>query len=315
MSAPTAAEALQAATVGQALDTAARSLRAAGVDGARRDARLLLAAALGLDPAAILARPERTLTPAERDRAAGLIARRGRGEPVSRILARREFWSLELAVCPDTLDPRPDSETLVDAVLTRLTDRGAALNVLDLGTGTGCLLLALLSELPAARGLGTDISPRALATARGNARRLGFASRTAFVADSWGRGLSGRWQVIVSNPPYIKDQDIPALAAEVAGFDPPSALAGGPDGLTAYRDLIPQAARLLAPDGWLALEIGRNQQDAVEDLLTRQGLRPEARIRDLAGIERCLLARSENGTGKAAKKWLEIGELPTKLKT
>jgi len=291
----TASAAIEIATVGQALDSAAGRLRAVGLDGARRDARLLLAAALALDPAAILARPERTLTKAEQDRIAALIARRARGEPVSRILGRREFWSLDFAVTADTLDPRPDSETLVGAVLACLPDRAAPLDILDLGTGTGCLLLALLSELPAARGLGIDTCPRALAVARSNARCLGLAARAAFAADSWGRALSGTWQVIVSNPPYIRDQDIPALAPEVAGFDPYLALAGGPDGLAAYRDLIPESARLLAPDGWLALEIGQDQQDAVEDLLTRNGLRPEARIGDLAGIDRCLLARAGKG--------------------
>lgn len=283
------------ATVERALDSATRSLRAAGLEGARRDARLLLAEALALEPVATLARPERTLTLAEQDRIAALIARRMRGEPVSRILGRREFWSLDFTVTPDTLDPRPDSETLIGAVLARLPDRGAPLDILDLGTGTGCLLLALLSELPAARGLGIDVCPRALATARGNAQRLGLAARTAFVADSWGRGVSGVWQVIVSNPPYIREQDIPALAPEVAEFDPHLALAGGPDGLAAYRALLPQAASLLAPDGWLALEIGQNQQNAVEELLTRNGLRTEARISDLAGNDRCVLARTGSG--------------------
>lgn len=283
-------------TVRRTLDEATRRLREAGVSGARRDARLLLAATLGLDPGAILARPERPLTAAEAERVAVSIARRARHEPVARILGRREFWSLEFAVSRATLDPRPDSETLVGAVLARLPDRAAARRILDLGTGTGCLLLALLSELPAARGLGTDLCPHALETARDNARRLGLADRAAFVADSWGRGLTGAWQVIVSNPPYIREQDIPALAPEVAGFDPHLALAGGPDGLAAYRELIPRCARLLAPDGWLALEIGQGQEDAVDVLLDRHGLRSAARVTDLAGIVRCLLARPANGT-------------------
>lgn len=289
------------ATVGRSLETAARRLRAAGIEGARRDARLLLAAALDLDPAAVMAWPERRLAPGERARIDALVARRAAREPVSRILGRREFWSLDIAVSAATLDPRPDSEALVAAMLARLPDRSAPLEILDLGTGTGCLLLALLSELPAARGLGTDICPEALVTARGNAERLGLARRAAFVADSWGQGLAGSWQAIVSNPPYIKDRDIAALAPEVAEYDPRAALSGGADGLEAYRALIPQATRLLAPDGLLGLEIGHDQQSAVEDLLAGNGLRPEARIRDLAGIERCLVARPARG-GQRPKK-------------
>lgn len=277
-------------TVGRVLDAAAGRLCRAGIEGARRDARLLLAAALGLDPAQVLARPERPLSPIELDRAEAMIARRAAREPVSRILGRREFWGLEFAITPVVLDPRPDSETLVQAVLDRLDGRTAGLDILDLGTGSGCLLLALLSELPAARGLGLDVSEAALGVARKNAAILGFSARTRFEQGSWGVNLKGVWQVIVSNPPYINDQEFEGLAPEVALHDPREALAAGPDGLDAYRALLPQAVRLLAPGGLLALEAGIGQQMTVEALVRASGLVPLGRVRDLGGIERCLLA-------------------------
>ena len=277
-------------TVGQFLDAAAGRLDKAGVEGARRDARLLLAAVLGLDPAQVLARPERPLSLMELDRAEAMIARRAAREPVSRILGRREFWGLEFAITPAVLDPRPDSETLVQAVLDRLDDRTAGLDILDLGTGSGCLLLALLSELPAARGLGLDVSEAALGVARNNAAILGFSARAHFQQGSWGAGLEAPWQVIVNNPPYLKDTKFEGLAPEVALYDPREALAAGPDGLDAYRTLMPQAARLLAPGGLLALELGIGQQMTVEALVRASGLVPLGRVRDLGGIERCLLA-------------------------
>jgi release factor glutamine methyltransferase len=218
-----------------------------------------------------------------------MTARRAPREPVSRILGRREFWSLEMKVTPATLDPRPDSESLVGAVLARIAEPSAAIRILDLGTGCGCLLLALLSELPRARGLGVDIDLEALAAARDNARGLGLAARAGFAKSDWGRDLVGSWQLIVSNPPYIKDSAIADLAPEVARYDPPRALSGGEDGLEAYRQLAPQISRLLAADGMAALEVGRGQADAVERLLGEAGLRTLDRTRDLAGIERCLV--------------------------
>ena len=276
-------------TAGRFIAAAAARLEAAGVEGARRDARLLLAAALGAGPEALLARPERLLDSAEAAHAEALIARRVAREPVARILGKREFWGLAFKVTPAVLDPRPDSETLVRAVLDRLDGRTADLDILDLGTGSGCLLLALLSELPGARGLGVDISEAALEVARENAGILGFSSRAHFRQSSWGAGLEGSWQVIVNNPPYIKETEFEGLAPEVARHDPRLALAGGPDGLDAYRALLPQAARLLAPGGLLALEVGIDQQEAVEALVKSVDLVPLGRVRDLGGIERCLV--------------------------
>ncbi len=296
------------ATVARALAAAAARLAAAGVEDPRRDARLLIAAALEAGPERLIAEPERVLDGAEAGRIAASIARRAAREPVSRILGRRGFWSLELEITPDTLDPRPESETLVAAVLARIRAQGlvgAPLSVLDLATGSGCLLLALLSELPAARGLGLDIRAAALEVARRNARKLGLSHRARFAAGDWagdwGAGLDRSWQLIVSNPPYITEAEIEDLAPEVARYDPRLALTAGSDGLDAYRKLLPRAACLLGRGGMLALEVGCRQQDAVTALLVASGLTPLGRYRDLGGIERCLLA-SRGKPGELARK-------------
>ncbi len=218
-------------TIAQALAAAAARLAASGIADPRRDARLLIAAAIEAGPEHLIAHPDRVLDGAETAQAEALIARRAAREPVARILGRREFWSLEFEITPDTLDPRPDSETLVAAVLERIRAQGlisAPLSVLDLGTGSGCLLLALLSELPAARGLGLDISAAALDVARRNARILGYSDRSRFEIGDWGAGLDGSWQLIVSNPPYITEAEIGELAPEVARYDPRLALTAGP---------------------------------------------------------------------------------------
>ena len=289
------AAALEDHTVAGALAWAAGELGAAGVPEPRRDARLLLAHVLDAPQERLIGYPERALGTAARGRFASLIARRARREPVARILGRREFWSLPLTITPDTLDPRPESETLVAAVLDQLDERGAALEILDLGTGSGCLLLALLSELPNARGLGCDLSPGALAAAADNAAALGLAGRARFEHGDWAEGLSGAWQVIVSNPPYIRDGELESLDPEVAAYEPRLALSGGADGLAAYRRLVPQAAGLLAPGGLVALEVGLGQAETVAGLLTDAGLCTIGKARDLAGLDRCLLARKQPG--------------------
>jgi release factor glutamine methyltransferase len=289
------ATALARRTVGDALDWAARELAAAGVEGARRDGRILLAQALGTSPDQVFAYPERPLTDSQWADFAVLAARRRAREPVSRIRGRREFWSLEFKISAATLDPRPESETLVEAVLDRIGDRAEDLTILDLGTGSGCLLLALLRELPRARGLGVDIDPAALAVARDNAEHLGLSERAAFRHSDWGRELTGMWPVIVGNPPYIVDSDIDGLDPEVARYDPRAALDGGPDGLDAYRALAPEVFRLLAPGGLAALEIGIGQAQAVETVLSAAGLRSAGRIEDAGGRTRCILAISGDG--------------------
>ncbi len=277
-------------TAGAAMAAAAARLAAAGVAEPRLDARLLVAHALGVAPQAVFTRPEMPVAPGQRAALDALVARRAAREPVSRILGRRGFWTLDLALGPDTLDPRPDSETVVEAVLAARPDRARALRLADFGTGSGCLLLALLAELPAAWGLGVDRSAGALAVARANARTAGLAGRAAFVCADWGGGLAGRFDVIVANPPYIPDGDIAGLEPEVAEYDPRLALAGGADGLDAYRALAPHLARLLAPGGVVALEVGQAQAATVAAQLAAAGLTVTGCRRDLGGIERVVVA-------------------------
>jgi release factor glutamine methyltransferase len=280
---------MMAATVGHAVATASAALAAAGIDEARREARLLVATALATDLSGIVGYPERRLDDTETTRLADLVARRGSREPAARLLGRREFWSLDFALSPATLIPRPDSESVIEAALAEIPDRAAPLRLLDLGTGTGCLLLALLSELPAATGIGIDIAAEAAATAQGNAVALGFADRAGFVVGSWGAALAGSFDVIVSNPPYIASAAIAALEPEVACHEPRAALDGGPDGLVAYRALAEALSRLLAADGLVFLELGEGQADAVAVLMSEVGLRRRALRHDLAGIGRCLV--------------------------
>jgi len=279
-------------TIGAVLQTAAAHLAEAGIERPQAEARLLLEAATGLSRATVIGFPERMIGADEVNAFEQMVVRRCRNEPASRILGRREFWSLSFAVTPATLDPRPDSETLVNAVLGEVCVRTAPLSIIDFGTGTGCLLLALLSELPQATGTGIDLSAEAVGVAQRNATMLGLASRARFIRDDWARNVGERFDVVISNPPYIETDAIASLAPEVARYDPRTALDGGADGLDAYRALLPQAKRLLKPDGLFALEIGQGQGPAIRDLARRTGLRESGSASDLAGIERCLLFRA-----------------------
>ena len=272
--------------------TLAAQLKSAGDDEAELDARILLGAALNLDLTGIIAQASRKLTPAEAALLAQYARRRIAGEPVARILGQKEFWGLPLQLSPATLVPRPDTETVVELALQLLRAGGEldrSLRIADLGTGSGAILLALLSELPAAKGFGTDISEEALQTAAANAARAGLSDRATFIACDYASGLAGQFDLIVSNPPYIRSSDIAGLAAEVADHDPLAALDGGADGLDAYRTLIPQAARLLAPGAVLVVEAGQGQSGLIEALMTAAGLTaataPKA---DLAGIPRAV---------------------------
>ncbi len=278
------------ATAGAAIGWAQVLLAAAGVASPRLDARLLLAHAIGLEPEAHLLRPGRWLGPRARARAKALIARRARREPVAKILGRREFWSLSFKVTADTLDPRPESETLVEALLDAVPDRGAPVRLLDLGTGSGCLLLAALSELPRATGLGVDIEPRAVRVARDNAGALGLAGRADFRVGDWGVGLGGPFNYILANPPYVSDAEISELEPEIARYEPRRAIAAGVDGLAAYRALAPHLARLMAPDGVALMEVGAGQAAAAASILAETGLAVRRTVKDLAGVQRCLIA-------------------------
>jgi len=284
---------MNALTVEAWLGRAADLLKAAGVEEPRLEARLLLAGAAGWTAETTLSRrreriPEEIALHADR-----MVERRRRRQPASHILGRREFWGLEFEVTREVLDPRPDSETVVAAALARIGTRAAPLRVVDFGTGTGCLLLALLSELPNAQGLGVDLSPAAIRIARANADRLGLSARARFAQGDWGEGLAEGVDVILSNPPYIPRAEIALLQPEVACWEPRLALDGGEDGLEAYRRLAPEIARLLAPQGFAAVEIGWNQAAAVAAICARSRLSVRDRERDLGGHHRCLiLARS-----------------------
>lgn len=280
-----------ATTVAAALADAAACFAAAGIADPRREARLLLATTLDVAPVAVLGNPDRKLPPAEQARFAVLIDRRAAHEPAARLIGRREFWSLDFALAPETLVPRPDSETVVEAALAHVADRAAPCRILDLGTGTGCLLLALLSELPFATGIGVDIAPNAARTARRNAVSLGLGSRVGFFAGTWAAAIAGRFDVILANPPYIPSGTIGGLAPEVSHHEPRQALDGGGDGLDCYRVLAPETARLLGEDGVAVFELGAGQAPAVAATMRSAGLAIVGFRRDLAGIERCLVLR------------------------
>ena len=272
------------------IDRVAARLAAAGIEDARSEAWLLVAAATGLERPTLMAGAVATLSNAQETALEALVERRQRREPIAYILGEKEFWSLPFEVGPAVLIPRPETETVVEAVLGATDTRTAARRILDLGTGSGCLLLALLSELPQATGLGIDDSPAALALAQRNADRLGLAARASFRQGRWGDRIAERFDVIVSNPPYVAEGDWDRLQPEIREFEPRSALVAGPDGLAAYRELAPDCARLLARGGLCALEIGCGQGAAVAEILGQHGLVVAKRRCDLAGIERCLAA-------------------------
>lgn len=279
------------AQAGALLATATQRLKAAGIDGPRRDAVLLLAFASGIPADRLRLEPGIDIAEAAAQAFVALVARRADREPVSHLTGRREFWSLPFRVGRDVLDPRADSETLVEAVLAQVADRSAPLRLVDFGTGSGCLLLALLHELPNATGQGIDLSPAALAVASGNAADLGLAGRARFQAGDWGAGLEGQFDILVSNPPYIETAAIAGLEPEVARHEPMLALDGGADGLAAYRRLVPDLARLAAPGAIVALEIGQGQDAAVAALVAAAGFAAVAVRPDLAGIPRVVMGR------------------------
>ncbi len=284
---------------GQTVETARRALTAqfksAAIESAELDARMLVGHVLGLDLTGLITSAQRQLTENELARLEDFARRRLAGEPVARIVGEKEFWGLPLQLSPATLVPRPDTETVVELALELLRADGATdrpLRIADLGTGSGAILLALLSELPTAAGFGTDISEQALQTAAANAARVGLAPRATFIACDYATGLSGPFDLIVSNPPYIRAADIAALAAEVRDHDPRPALDGGADGLDAYRTLIPQAAGLLAPGAILVVEAGEGQSGPINGLMTLAGLTPTGAPKaDLAGILRAVAGR------------------------
>ncbi len=275
----------------------AQMFRARGLETPELDARVLVGHALKIDRKRLAAGGDRLLDAREVDAITARAARRLSGEPVARIVGRKEFWSLDLRIDPAVLVPRPETETVVEAVLALFDEatRSRPLRLLDIGTGSGALLLALVEELPNALGVGVDLSAAAVAVAHDNAERLGLARRCAFAVGNGGRALSGPFDVIVSNPPYIRSKDIPSLAAEVRDHDPALALDGGPDGLDGYRTIALDAFRLLAPGGYLVVELGLGQDVEVATLLTRTGLTFAALRKDLNGAPRALTMRHASG--------------------
>jgi release factor glutamine methyltransferase len=280
-------------TIASARRALTETMRQAGIDSPEADARLLIAHALGLDRAALTTNSERALGPHEIKAIDALAARRIKREPVSRIFGIKEFWSLPLQITGDVLVPRPETETVVEAALDSIARGGLRmerLRILDIGTGSGALLLALLTELTRATGTATDISEAALTVARTNADRLGLASRCDFINCNIAEGVSGPFDLIVSNPPYIARGEIATLEPEVRDYDPALALDGGADGLDAYRAIAAEARRLLAPSGRLIVELGAGQETAVRTLFTTAGLTAGAARPDLAVIPRALEA-------------------------
>jgi release factor glutamine methyltransferase len=281
-----------AVTVGSVRRAWAKQFRACGVDSPELDARILVGHTLGLDHVTLVTDEARKLSVDEENAIAALAIRRLAREPVSRIVGWKEFWSLRLRVDETTLVPRPVTETVVEAALAAIDAREArahSVRIADLGTGSGAILLALLSELPNAFVIGSDVSAGALLVARDNARRLGL-TRAHFVACNMAAALSGPFDVIVCNPPYISSGDIAALAPEVRDFDPRGALDGGTDGLDFYRAIAAAAPALLAPGGTLIVELGTGQAGHVAALFAAAGLAPSLARPDLNGVARALAA-------------------------
>jgi len=278
-------------TVGAFLCQAGQVLRAAAIESPRLEARLLLAHAMSTTSEALLRDPRAPVPPEAAIRFRAALEARLDATPVAHILGHAGFWTLDLAVSPATLIPRPDSEAIVEAALEACPDPAAKLRVLDLGTGTGCLLLSVLAERPCAFGIGVDLVPAAATLAAANARRNGLAGRAAFLAGNWAAALSGRFDLVLSNPPYIESGAIAGLMPEVAGHEPRSALDGGADGLEGYRSLAAVLPRLLAPGGAAVLELGAGQRAAAEALALAAGLVPAGCRADLNGIERALVLR------------------------
>ncbi len=269
---------------------AAQRLGAAGVEQPARDVRLLLAHALGVEPVDVIMRETDNVEPVALVAFEDAVQRRLKGEPVSRIRAWREFYGRRFIVTPDVLDPRPETELLVEQGVKHLKQGG---RVLDLGTGSGCILVSVLAERSDAEGVGLDISPAALAVARRNAEALGVAERSTFVEGGWDSALDGAFDLILSNPPYIPEADMAGLAVDVRAYDPHVALTPGGDGLAPYRAILARVPDLLAPGGCIGFEFGIEQAEAVTMLMARAGLTSVEVHHDLAGIARAAFGRRD----------------------
>ncbi|MGB7975745.1 MAG: peptide chain release factor N(5)-glutamine methyltransferase [Roseiarcus sp.] len=285
---------LEASTArAEALASLEKAFKTCGIENPEREARISLCAGSGLSPAALIVDPRKPLGSVAW-KVQEVAARRVVGEPLSRIVGKREFWGLSFAVTPHVLDPRPETETIVEAALSILSNRRKdPVRILDLGVGSGALLCALLTEFGAARGIGVDIASEAADVARGNLQACGLSFRAEIRVGDWTSGFEGRFDLIVSNPPYIPTADLAGLPREVRDFDPWLALDGGIDGLAAYRRILPESRRLLAPDGWLLVELGAGQASDVAAIATRCGFTGVRTYQDLAGVDRVLAVRPQ----------------------
>ena len=285
-------------TIDAARRDIAQAFRQHGLDSPELDARVIVGHALGLDHAGLVAQSNRPVSAADADVIAALAERRLKHEPVARILGTKEFWGLRLELNAETLVPRPETETVVEAALAaidRSFDRQQPLRLADLGTGSGALLLALLTELPNAFGVGTDVNSAAAACAQRNAIALGLEERATFAVCDYATALSGPFDLIVSNPPYVCRSAVAALAPEVRLFDPAGALDGGEDGLAGYRAIASDMHRVLSPNGFVVVELGAGQCDAVMTLFAAGGLIALEARPDLAGIARALTGYRASG--------------------
>jgi len=277
-------------TAGEIYRRAVTRLRAAGIESAQLDARVLLAHVLGVDAAQLIAASDDPVGPEAQDRFEQAITRRAAREPVARVLGVKEFWSREFALSPDALVPRPETETLIEAALLARPERDARLRVLDLGVGSGVLLGAIMLERSASFGVGVDRSLGAARTARDNFAALGVANRTHVICGDWGRAFGIGFDLVLANPPYVASGDIGALSAEVRDHDPVRALDGGADGLDAYRAILGDLGRLLAPRGIAVLELGDGQEKAVADLARDAQIEVNGPAHcDLSGVPRALV--------------------------
>lgn len=282
-------------TLGTLMQGAVDDLRRAGCENPRLDARLLLCAATGFEASRIMAWPEQEVDPDTGAKFLAMIERRKLREPVSRILGSRDFWRHSFLISPDTLDPRPDSETLVEWAIDILANVPAP-RIIDFGTGTGCLLLSILDDIANSSGIGVDLSPGAVEIATRNAAALGLSDQSRFVVSNWDRDLTAKdisdgFDAVISNPPYIAMDEMTGLDAEVRDHDPHLALTDGADGLTAYRKLSTVSFSLLRSGGFAIFEIGRGQEDAVADMLCQAGYQNVECRKDLGGIVRCVGGR------------------------
>jgi release factor glutamine methyltransferase len=282
---------ITANTLGSAFEQAFQMLKEADVGEALLDARLLVAHATENETATIFGFPERPIENQQVLLLEASLRRRIAREPMAYILKTREFWSLPFIVSSDTLVPRPDSETLIEAVLEHIPETRRNLSILDLGTGSGCLLLSLLSKFANAIGIGVDASEAALDIAKQNAAALGLEERATFIVSDWTEKVEDQFDIVIANPPYIPSSDIPNLEADVAQYEPLAALDGGANGLDSYRKILRQLPKVLTDDASIFLESGAGQASAVSEMVREIGFQHIETKKDLAGIERCVIGK------------------------